>query len=166
MTFPEEHGENREMSELLARMARGDADSARETDSASGRTLEDRVFASTVSMVGRPEVVATIGASRSLVRVWRVAAVIGLVALGGVFYNIAISRSSSPASPTTPTKSVAKASAEDVEFVLAAVSLLDEPLGGSLDDAISDATKLRDTVGSDRTFSSEPAEDKPSKQGV
>lgn len=154
-----------ETDAIARRAARLDASSARELPgNPAGVTLEDRIFGATRDVLNSSlPVVARIGpGSRSThSSVWRMAAAIAIVAgLGGLYVSLR---------PATPAITIAATdgnkAAADMELVLAAVSLLDEPLSGNFDQLAEDAARLHELVTTDRTFSSETAEEK-TKQGV
>ncbi len=156
--------EVREVERLVREAARADANAARvDADRSRQRTLEDRVFASTHLVLSpQTEVIARIGPSRPMPMAWKIAAAVGLLATLSVVYT-----ATRPAATTGVTGSVAANGSADVEYVLAAVSLLDEPLNGGLEDLAEDAARLHELVASDRTFGTEqPAEEKPGTQGV
>lgn len=157
----------RELEALLDRSAAVDARAALELPGSSrGRSLEDRIHASTRDVLSETSpVIATIGKSESRARVWRIAAALGVVASIGILYSA--TRSQTAAKPEGPVAQLTTRTSSDVEYVLAAVSLLDEPLGSGIDDLMADATRLHELVTSDREFgTSQTNEEKPAKQGV
>lgn len=153
-----------ETDAIARRAARLDASSARELPgNPAGTTLEDRVFAATKDVLNSSSpVVARIGpgTGRSSGMFWKLAAAVAVVAgLGAVLVSLR---------PATQPAVIAQAdnrTATDMELVLAAVSLLDEPLSGNFDQLAEDAARLHELVTTDRTFSTETSEEK-SKQGV
>jgi len=154
-----------ETDAIARRAARLDASSARELPgNPAGVTLEDRIFAATKDVLNSSSpVVARIGPGsiRSNAMVWRLAAAIAIVAgLGAAFVSLRPVTSTTQIASTDGNKTAA-----DMELVLAAVSLLDEPLSGNFDQLAEDAARLHELVTTDRTFSTETAEEK-TKQGV
>lgn len=108
-----------------------------------GRSLEDRIFASTQHIVERrADVVMTIGRT-SRWRVWTSMAAAAALGLGTLLML-------RPAT-VTDTGTLAGGSGEltsgEVELVLAAVTLLDEPLAG-VEDLAADARRLHELVAS------------------
>lgn len=162
-------GSDDSMTRLLDQVGRADAGMAESRGSdPMGATLEDRVFASTRRIVSaQTPVIARIGPRVRVASALRLAAAVALVGMLGIGYAIA-TRSGGSASPTTnPAPIVAKADAgADVEIMLAAVSLLDEPLAGGLDDLAADARRLHELVTSDRVFGVEQPEEPTSRQGA
>jgi len=153
-----------ETDAIARRAARLDASSARVlSGNPAGATLEDRIFASTKDVLNSSSpVVARIGpdTARSNGTLWKMAAAVAVVAgLGAAFVSLR------PAPPATTIASADNRTAADVELVLAAVSLLDEPLSGNFDELAEDAARLHELVTTDRTFSTETSDEK-SKQGV
>ena len=153
-----------ETDAISRRAARLDASSARVLPgNPAGATLEDRIFAATKDVLNSSSpVLARIGPgiSRSNGMLWKMAAAVAVVA--GLGAAVVLLR---PAAPQTTIASGDNRTAADVELVLAAVSLLDEPLSGNFDQLAEDAARLHELVTTDRTFSTETSEDK-SKQGV
>jgi len=154
-----------ETDAIARRAARLDASSARELPgNPAGVTLEDRIFGATRDVLNSSfPVVARIGPGVRPTHwgVWRMAAAFAIVAgLGGLYVSLR------PAAPTTPiARADGSKAAADMELVLAAVSLLDEPLSGNFDQLAEDAARLHELVTTDRTFSTEIAEEK-TRQGV
>lgn len=153
-----------ETDAIARRAARLDASSARELPgNPSGVTLEDRIFGATRDVLNSSlPVVARIGPETrpNHAGAWRIAAAIAVVAgLGGLYVSMR------PAAPTQMTLADGNKAAADMELVLAAVSLLDEPLSGNFDQLAEDAARLHELVTTDRTLSTEMAEEK-TKQGV
>ncbi|MBN8598113.1 MAG: hypothetical protein J0L78_10615 [Planctomycetes bacterium] len=155
----------RETDAMLHRAARADAGAARVLPgNPAGATLEDRVFSATKGVLNNTSpVIARIG-PESVGRfgtAWKIAAAIAVIAgLGGAIVSLR------PATaPTTIASSDPNKAAAEVELVLAAVSLLDEPLSGNFDQLAEDAARLHELVTTDRSYSAEPSEEK-SKQGV
>ncbi|MBY0114019.1 MAG: hypothetical protein K2Y21_14475 [Phycisphaerales bacterium] len=143
-------GSDDAMARLLDQVGRADAGTAARGTDPLGITLEDRVFNSTRMIVSaQSPVIARIGPRTRFASGLRIAAAVAIVGLLGLGYGIA-SRSSTP-TITTTTLAAANAS-DDVEVVLAAVSLLDEPLAAGIDDLAADAIKLHELVTSDRTL--------------
>lgn len=155
--------EVREVEALVRETARADAGAARVDSRPNQRTLEDRIFDSTRQVLApQTEVIARIGPSRPIPLAWKLAAAVGLLATLGVVYT-----ATRPVSSAGIARPVLASGSADVEYVLAAVSLLDEPLNGGLDDLAEDAARLHELVASDRNFGTEqPAEEKPGTQGV
>ncbi|MBX3389751.1 MAG: hypothetical protein KF691_09895 [Phycisphaeraceae bacterium] len=153
-----------ETDSIARRAAKLDAQSAREAPgSRIGATLEDRIFASTKDVlrndspvVGRIEPVAR----HVSPMVWKLAAAIALVAGVSV---VVISLRPMPAQVIASTDT--GKGAPDMEMVLAAVSLLDEPLNGNFDQLAADAARLHELVTTQQPFAAENAEEKNS-QGV
>lgn len=157
----------RELEALLDRSAALDARAALDLPgSARGRSLEDRIHASTRDVLSETSpVIATIGKSESRARVWRIAAAIGVVASIGILYSA--TRPQTVVKPDGTGVQLTTRTSSDVEYVLAAVSLLDEPLGSGIDDLMADATRLHELVTSDREIgAAQTSEEKPAKQGV
>lgn len=153
-------GSDDAMARLLDQVGHADAGAAVRGTDPLGGTLEDRVFNSTRMIISaQSPVIARIGPRTRFASGLRLAAAIAIVGLLGVGYGIA-TRNSTP-STTTTTLAAVNAS-EDVEVVLAAVSLLDEPLAAGIDDLAADAKKLHELVTSDRTLGVETG-DEPSQ---
>jgi hypothetical protein len=153
-----------ETDAIARRAARLDASSARELPgNPAGTTLEDRIFAATKDVLNSSSpVVARIGPGvvGSTGTLWKIAAAIAVVAgLGVAFVSLR------PVAPKPEIAAADNKTAADMELVLAAVSLLDEPLSGNFDQLAEDAARLHELVTTDRTFSSEISDDK-AKQGV
>ncbi|MGH7245141.1 MAG: hypothetical protein ACREJD_17130 [Phycisphaerales bacterium] len=155
-----------ETDAVARRAARLDASSARELPGrASGVTLEDRIFIATKDVLNSSSpVVARIGrgSQQNYAKVWKLAAAVAIVA--------GLSAAMITLRPATTVPTIASAdghrAAADVELVLAAVSLLDEPLSGNFDQLAEDAARLHELVTTDRTFPTETTEEKTTKQGV
>ena len=151
-------GSDDAMARLLDQVGRADAGAAHRGIDPLGSTLEDRVFNSTRMIVSaQSPVIARIGPRTRFATALRLAAAIAIVGLLGVGYTIATRSSIKPA-PRTTTLAAANTS-EEVELVLAAVSLLDEPLATGIDDLAADTMKLHELVASDRTLVADPAGD-------
>lgn len=149
-------GSDDAMARLLDQVGRADAGAAARGNDPLGASLEDRVFNSTHMIVSaQSPVIARIGPRSRMASGLRLAAAVAIVGLLGIGYAVA-SRNSTPAS--SPTLAAANTS-DDVEIVLAAVSLLDEPLSSSIDDLAADAKKLHELVTSDRTLGVESADE-------
>lgn len=130
----------------------------------NGHTLEDRIFASTRDVLNRPNVAGRIGAGSAWSRPLKIAAAIALFAgIPGVLWSVRNGTGTQPATVAKNDSGVK--SAADVELVLAAVSLLDEPLNGNFDQLAEDAARLHELVTSDRSYGTE-SEEKTVKQGV
>lgn len=154
-----------ETDAMLLRAARMDAAAARELPgNPAGVTLEDRVFGATRGVLSSTSpVVARIGpGTGSRIHTLRqIAAAVAVVAgLGGAVVALRPSTK-----PTTIASGAPNKAAAEVELVLAAVSLLDEPLSGNFDQLAEDAARLHELVTTDRSYSAEPTEEK-TKQGV
>lgn len=149
-------GSDDAISRLLDQAGIADAGAAARGTYPLGSTLEDRVFNSTRMIVSaQSPVIARIGPRSRFASGLRLAAAVAIVGLLGVGYSVA-TRSST--APSTTTLAAANTS-EEVEIVLAAVSLLDEPLASSIDDLAADAKKLHELVTSDRTLGVESNEE-------
>jgi hypothetical protein len=150
-------GSDDAMARLLDHVGRADAGAAHRGADPLGATIEDRVFNSTRMIVSaQSPVIARIGPRTRLASAWRIAAAVTIVGLLGVGYGIA-TRNTTPT--TTSTTLAATNASEEVELVLAAVSLLDEPLASSIDDLAADAIKLHELVTSDRTLGVETGDE-------
>lgn len=155
-----------ETDAIARRAAKLDAQSAREAlGSRSGVTLEDRIFASTKDVLRNESPV--VGRIEPVVRrvspmAWKIAAAVALVA--GVSAVVFSLRSTQPAAPIIATTNTGKG-APDMDLVLAAVSLLDEPLNGNFDQLAADAARLHELVTTEQPFATETADEK-NRQGV
>jgi hypothetical protein len=150
-------GSDDAMARLLDQVGRADAGASHRGTDPLGGTLEDRVFNSTRMIVSaQSPVIARIGPRTRFASALRIAAAVAIVGVLGVGYGIA-TRNSTPTS--TNTTLAASNASEEVELVLAAVSLLDEPLATSIDDLAADAIKLHELVTSDRTLGVEAGDE-------
>lgn len=147
-------GSDDAMARLLDQVGRADAGAAARGTDPLGGTLEDRVFNSTRMIVSaQSPVIARIGPRTRFASGLRIAAAVAIVGVLGVGYSIATRNS-------TPTTTLAAANAsDDVDVVLAAVSLLDEPLAAGIEDLAADAIKLHELVTSDRTLGVESGDE-------
>ena len=158
-------GSDDAMARLLDQVGRADAGSAARGTAPLGATLEDRVFNSTRMIVSaQSPVVGRIGPRSRFGSAFRIAAAVAIVGTLGVGYGIA-TRSSIPTATTPPTLASTDTT-DDVNLVLAAVSLLDEPLAAGLDDITADAIKLHELVTSDRTLGVESSDDTSQSSSV
>lgn len=154
-----------ETDAIARRAAKLDAQSAAESPSSRvGATLEDRVFAATRNILRDESPV--VGRIEPVVRrvtpvAWKLAAAIALVAgVSVAVISLRPMQSARDIASTDPGKS-----APDMELVLAAVSLLDEPLNGNFDQLASDTARLHELVTTEQPFATETADEK-NRQGV
>lgn len=149
-------GSDDAMARLLDQVGRADAGAAARGTDPLGATLEDRVFNSTRMIVSaQSPVIGRIGPRTRFVTALRLAAAVAIVGVLGIGYGIATKSSTSVSTPTI----AAANTSEELEIVLAAVSLLDEPLATGIDDLAADAKKLHELVTSDRTLGVESGDD-------